>query len=79
MIFMNKIFIITIVDEKEIAIARYIEVNDDRPKEIPIMYAIVVVNIICPIPVISATLPTSFITLGFRPRPTINKSTATPI
>ena len=50
-----------------------------HPSALPAAKPIIVVSKICTLPVIKATFPTSFTTLGFNPRPIINKSKAMPM
>ena len=61
------------------AIAMYIAGIVANPKVFIIKNPITDVNIICPIPVISAIFPTSFTAFGFRCNPTMNSSIATPM
>ena len=61
------------------ATAIYIEVMVEKPNHWPMKNPIIEVNITWPTPVTKETLPTSFIILGFKFNPTINKSNAMPI
>src|SRR3989344_2179673 len=71
-------FIIIIVDENESAVATYIDVIEFKPSANQMKYPTKDVNTTCPIPVISEILPTSFIILGLKCNPTINKRRVIP-
>ena len=75
----DKSFIIIIVEENEIAIARYHEAIEVNPSKRAIKYPIETVKSTCPIPVIKAIFPTSLITFGDRCNPTINSKKDIPI
>ena len=61
------------------AIATYIDIIVEKPNSLHIKNPINEVNITWPIPVTEETLPTSFITLGLKLKPTIKRSKAMPM
>jgi len=75
----DKSFIIIIVELKAIAIEMYAAVSVEKPRARVIRKPKPKVNMICPSPATSETLPTSLITFGFRFSPTMNSRTAIPI
>ena len=75
----DKSFMMIIVLLNVKAIATYIEIIVEKPINLHMKNPINEVNITWPIPVTEETLPTSFITLGLKLKPTIKRSSAIPI
>lgn len=75
----DKSFIIMIVLLKVRAIAMYRDDIVEKPRSLLMMKPIREVNTIWPMPVIRATLPTSFMTFGLRLIPIIKRRNVIPI